>query len=131
MKFPLHDREKSADLVLEGALAVFGALHSRIADLGGDKESRHLFCYAVAKAVLEITDQPTKRQRVECNLIATRVSEFITSRAREERAEQRAADELEREKRKIIRLEEQTRRINAAFGHSSTGGGGRGPNDAA
>ncbi len=124
--FPRPNRSQSCEEVLQAALAVFGALHEH---LGGDRESRHLFCFAVARAILEITDQPHRKERMEANIVAHLVAERVTAGARAERAAERTAAEAEREKRKIVNLSQRVKAINTAFRRSSTGG--RGPDEAA
>jgi cytochrome P450 len=132
MTFPRPDRSQSCEEVLTGVVAVLGALHEH---LGGDAQSRRFFCYAVGRALAEISgvspsQRSTKSDHLEANIVSSMVAEIIIGRARAEREAERAAAELERETRKVVHLRRVQKRINDGFGHT-TGGGGRGPNEAA
>ncbi len=129
--FPCVDREKSGDLVLEAALGVMKALFDHLAErLGGDDhDSRHWFAYTVGRTIAELSDQPRRGEpHMECNIISSRVVEFVKQRAHMERAEEIAAAERERRARTVVQFSAARQKaINAAFQRSSTGDRGPGP----
>ncbi len=129
--FPCVDREKSGDLVLEAALGVMKALFDHLAErLGGDDhDSRHWFAYCVGKTIAELSDQPRRGEpHMECNIISSRVVEFVKQRAHMERAAERAAEEKARRASQIVQFSAaRAKRINDGFERGSTTGGGPGP----
>jgi hypothetical protein len=132
--FPRSDRSSSAEIVMEATLAIYGALRGHA---GEDERSNRLFLHAVGRAICVATDPAPWGGRAEdagadaVQAIAAGVyaGSILETRVRAEREEIMRVQEQERQKRVVVTFKRP--KVANVSPHRSTGGGGRGPNEAA